>query len=348
MSIRSNRTRRRIIPARAGFTCRSRAHRPHPGDHPRSRGVYDRRPGTGPQPRGSSPLARGLPALRAAVPARPGIIPARAGFTSPRTTITPATPDHPRSRGVYGVKISPCPRTAGSSPLARGLHLDAARRPDDVRIIPARAGFTRRRGRSAARSWDHPRSRGVYLVMVVMVVSYLGSSPLARGLRARSAPGGRRPGIIPARAGFTLPGGGRVVEVGDHPRSRGVYRSRTRGPRSPSGSSPLARGLQRLSRPAGQRVRIIPARAGFTPSGRPPPWARRDHPRSRGVYPRTPRRSPRSSGSSPLARGLPPACGRQVLARGDHPRSRGVYLRRWLRGRRRRGSSPLARGLRGG
>ena len=51
---------RRIIPARAGFTCRPRARPPPAPDHPRSRGVY--RPATihSPTPGGSSPLARGL------------------------------------------------------------------------------------------------------------------------------------------------------------------------------------------------------------------------------------------------------------------------------------------------
>ena len=112
---------------------------------------------------------------------------------------------------------------------------------------------------------------------------------------------------------------------------------------------------------------------------------RRDHPRSRGVYPSSERWSWSSTGSSPLARGLHcnhkaqpqhigiiPAragftfCGRSDLCSiSDHPRSRGVYWTDYQHCRRRtdhprsrgvyqlppklrtmeRGSSPLARGL---
>ena len=98
-------------------------------------------------------------------------------------------------------------------------------------------------------------------------------------------------GIIPARAGFT---GGRRREslnAWDHPRSRGVYGKAAAAEEKRAGSSPLARGLPPGMRLSANRVRIIPARAGFTGAL---PQARgriRDHPRSRGVYriPVTPR-----------------------------------------------------------
>ena len=73
--------RRRIIPARAGFTS-ARPRRGPPGrDHPRTRGVYVKGLVDGVKSVGSSPHARGLrcPAWCPAWP--PGIIPARAGFT---------------------------------------------------------------------------------------------------------------------------------------------------------------------------------------------------------------------------------------------------------------------------
>ena len=97
-------------------------------------------------------------------------------------------------------------------------------------------------------------------------------------------------------------------------------------------------------------------------------WAwmmRRDHPRSRGVYPGRPLIMSPFSGSSPLARGLPrqrahhskagriiPAragftrvARRIVFASKDHPRSRGVYCAWCAMLASRGGSSPLARGL---
>ena len=81
-------TRRRIIPARAGFTALWRGPAgPHP-DHPRSRGVYMIASAHMGSRRGSSPLARGLPGIRRWRRRRSGIIPARAGFTRSRRTRT--------------------------------------------------------------------------------------------------------------------------------------------------------------------------------------------------------------------------------------------------------------------
>ena len=90
--------------------------------------------------------------------------------------------DHPRSRGVYSVTPCSRPPVRGSSPLARGLLPLAAGPGLKARIIPARAGFTSgdclRRG-----PWsDHPRSRGVYDVRPGDLMTFDGSSPLARGL----------------------------------------------------------------------------------------------------------------------------------------------------------------------
>ena len=75
------RARRRIIPARAGFTPRRTRRPSQKTDHPRSRGVYDVPPVPIGLARGSSPLARGLPPKVAGVGVAVGIIPARAGFT---------------------------------------------------------------------------------------------------------------------------------------------------------------------------------------------------------------------------------------------------------------------------
>ena len=152
-------------------------------------------------------------------------------------------------------------------------------------------------------------------------------------------------GRSPTRAGFTTPSTGRPWPLADHPRSRGVHLVMLSRSISSAGSSPLARGLLRHHRAGQDRLRIIPARAGFTQrwrSSSPGPW---DHPRSRGVYERIRAAAGPGFGSSPLARGLP---GRGVRHEGrhriiparagftahdvpallvlpDHPRSRGVY-----------------------
>ena len=335
-----------IIPARAGFTSSrvvSRSLRP---DHPRSRGVYEKRMRESMVAPGSSPLARGLRAPRSLswpssgiIPARAGftglpvrrprrprrIIPARAGFTGGARTQKNYGADHPRSRGVY------TPVTAVW--------------PHRPWIIPARAGFTGPRHHRIRPRRDHPRSRGVY------------TGP-------RTERSGRR-WIIPARAGFTTSTCATPATEADHPRSRGVYAHSLRHGCQPRGSSPLARGLREGRPCAVLGFRIIPARAGFTLKSRETPSWRPDHPRSRGVYFDTIRAKWTVCGSSPLARGLHdlltqfgepggiiPAragftdrvCDRRVRSR-DHPRSRGVYLPRSSAAMMYPGSSPLARGL---
>ena len=131
-------------------------------------------------------------------------VPACAGFTSGTRSRRSRTWDHPRSRGVYLLKISAAPGFSGSSPLARGLRVGAARvalpagiiparagftagktggRRPDVWIIPARAGFTWAPARWTLRRGDHPRSRGVYAITTLETAIDYGSSPLARGLR---------------------------------------------------------------------------------------------------------------------------------------------------------------------
>ena len=213
---------------------------------------------------GSSPLARGLPSTLMFAMTSGGIIPARAGFTGMCYPRTPGSPDHPRSRGVYERRLKCLGVRLGSSPLARGLRIRSRRHLENLRIIPARAGFTRRFLFSSHQPPDHPRSRGVYSRARPLACSRAGSSPLARGLPPHRCWRHLRERIIPARAGFTRSGLWRTVRSWDHPRSRGVYARLSGGRWMDGGSSPLARGLPGASRAGGSRRGIIPARAGFT------------------------------------------------------------------------------------
>ena len=132
----------------------------------------------------------------------------------------------------------------------------------------------------------------------------------------------------------------------DHPRSRGVYQGRVRGLTRTRGSSPLARGLRLYCLYCLVRWRIIPARAGFTMAATIDQVLRRDHPRSRGVYPFRSPEPPLGRGIIPARAGFTgPAQGRPRSPR-DHPRSRGVYAWTASAHRMQVGSSPLARGLR--
>ena len=77
----------------------------------------------------------------------------------------------------------PDPETlCGSSPLARGLRKIIDANNQDVRIIPARAGFTATSSTAYGPPEDHPRSRGVYPGTIFGITRSRGSSPLARGL----------------------------------------------------------------------------------------------------------------------------------------------------------------------
>jgi len=315
---------------------------------------------------GSSPLARGLRSRSTPPPRGIGIIPARAGFTLGRVGGPQEPMDHPRSRGVYREGLLVQPQRGGSSPLARGLPAALNAEGYAVRIIPARAGFTPRRGPARRRRGDHPRSRGVYPGEAEPPHGVDGSSPLARGLPLRALVLAAYGGIIPARAGFTTARPSTRRPSGDHPRSRGVYLWSRDEYDVARGSSPLARGLPMSRWRKESSSGIIPARAGFTS---PAPGRRRqcrDHPRSRGVYNLAVSWAETGRGSSPLARGLqgererperirriiPARAGftsrrlRRVTVAWDHPRSRGVYRALASASPQRSGSSPLARGLR--
>ena len=334
-----------IIPARAGFTWRGPWPSPAAADHPRSRGVYSVKYLAMSVVRGSSPLARGLLAVHVHSFRPGGIIPARAGFTPGGELGQPRAQDHPRSRGVYTRGEMRRHRREGSSPLARGLRLRDQEGGDLPGIIPARAGFTAGGRRLRAHDPDHPRSRGVYASPCPSPPNANGSSPLARGLPLHRRPDPQGDRIIPARAGFTSPGGRGRGPHRDHPRSRGVYASQSVSPCGVTGSSPLARGLRFALASRRFRRGIIPARAGFTWTETSDPWPPRDHPRSRGVYARTPplTRSPR--GSSPLARGLPGRSAHEAHCLRIIPARAGFTRAERRTPARPHGSSPLARGL---
>ena len=233
----------------------------------------------------------------------------------------------------------------GSSPLARGLLCGWCSFWGSFRIIPARAGFTFLDRCGYAPISDHPRSRGVYRLIFRVTSDSDGSSPLARGLRAINLPYRVYIGIIPARAGFTSRSATNCASCSDHPRSRGVYPMAVNADNVLGGSSPLARGLLRVSVSMIWLPGIIPARAGFTLFGPTPISRKRDHPRSRGVYKANNGLLLLRNGSSPLARGLRAGEHHDVGRRGIIPARAGFTSSLLLTLMRLTGSSPLARGL---
>ena len=176
---------------------------------------------------------------------------------------------------------------------------------------------------------------------------------------------GGRPGIIPARAGFTSGLVRLACPTADHPRACGVYARRTSPSPTGVGSSPRVRGLPKLPQPCPPIFGIIPARAGFTRRPGHPPQGVRDHPRACGVYRSILVACTILTGSSPRVRGLrftdsaptayrriiPARAGFTVILRGrilslrDHPRACGVYIGDTRDEIKALGSSPRVRGL---
>ena len=193
----------------------------------------------------------------------------------------------------------------------------------------------------------------------------MGSSPLSRGILRHELCLAGHHRIIPALAGNTPELQGVRVFSGDHPRSRGEYSRCWMITQTTVGSSPLSRGIHEHDEFLLMTQRIIPALAGNTKFCSTDIISLWDHPRSRGEYTQSGGRSPPSTGSSPLSRGiLPPGTLRPVdwriipaLAgntrspgtirahKADHPRSRGEYSGQRGKNNEPLGSSPLSRGI---
>ena len=110
----------RLIPAHAGKTDRTRAHRASARAHPRSRGENGRVVPFRDHLRGSSPLTRGK-RVGGVMPAGiGGLIPAHAGKTLEDTDSGINDRAHPRSRGENRTKETWKFKQQGSSPLTRG------------------------------------------------------------------------------------------------------------------------------------------------------------------------------------------------------------------------------------
>ena len=253
---------------------------------------------------GSSPLSRGIPGSAAGTWGPRGIIPALAGNTLPRLAGLRGHWDHPRSRGEYAHGKDAAYTAQGSSPLSRGIRRVGAPLAFLAGIIPALAGNTSCPRRPGRRDRDHPRSRGEYARAPIASPTGQGSSPLSRGIRTcrRSPAAPQR--IIPALAGNTSGAAATPRRGRDHPRSRGEYRPLRALRAACTGSSPLSRGIPDKVDWQHPTPRIIPALAGNTRDFAKYPFAKSDHPRSRGEYSRALPCGTPSAGSSPLSRGI--------------------------------------------
>ncbi len=154
-----------IIPADAGSTESLRGGLLALGDHPR--GCGEHRVCALPEnvDPGSSPRMRGAPVVLLFSLWLLGIIPADAGSTCGFPSPSETWRDHPRGCGEHTVCVCPGDDASGSSPRMRGAQpVDGAFDPSDG-IIPADAGSTPWRMRSARATRDHPRGCGEHARM---------------------------------------------------------------------------------------------------------------------------------------------------------------------------------------
>ena len=203
---------------------------------------------------GSSPQARGARSHPRTARARRRLIPAGAGSTSTRPSPPSTSRAHPRRRGEHLSCAPISVPSSGSSPQARGARV---LRPGDeaqAGLIPAGAGSTPAAASAAGAGRAHPRRRGEHAVGQVVVDTWTGSSPQARGAHRPRRQGPGPHGLIPAGAGSTDPAAPTTGTPRAHPRRRGEHVTDRRLCCSPSGSSPQARGAHFLTRPVVPRI----------------------------------------------------------------------------------------------
>ena len=195
--------------------------------------------------------------------------------------------------------------SVGSSPLTRGKPDLVANGVHFSGLIPAHAGKTKGRPRTAPQASAHPRSRGENVAAACHSRRLTGSSPLTRGKRGRSARPDRCPGLIPAHAGKTRTQCTTRPVPRAHPRSRGENDVRRENLVFIPGSSPLTRGKLDGLHCVSPSEGLIPAHAGKTYCQDCQALILPAHPRSRGENGRIMADTTSGAGSSPLTRGKP-------------------------------------------
>ena len=213
---------------------------------------------------GSSPRARGTLGWGGSKDRPQRFIPASAGNTKDMTFSKPYKSVHPRERGEHQSRLRMARSTSGSSPRARGTRRLCLFEVQSNRFIPASAGNTPPRARSAGNASVHPRERGEHVAEDVGFEAQAGSSPRARGTLGVRVSVVTSIRFIPASAGNTSPSQSLKRAPAVHPRERGEHPTMFKFASGGRGSSPRARGTRPLSRPPQSASRFIPASAGNT------------------------------------------------------------------------------------
>ena len=272
--------------------------------------------GSSPRGRGTQLNVRRFRLLARFIPARAGNAVAAAAGRSSRTV-------HPRAGGERFAPIQIASAQTGSSPRGRGTQLDAVRRDEGLRFIPARAGNAPACSASGPSASVHPRAGGERLSARPSLTSALG--------------------FIPARAGNAAPDPAACPIPPVHPRAGGERSrwSNTSGP--PAGSSPRGRGTRARRRRRPRPRRFIPARAGNATAWAGTTTRSPVHPARAGNAGRRWADASRSA-VHPRAGGERRVTNGPVVSAPGSSRAGGERRASWSIGRCRTGSSPRGRG----
>ena len=184
----------------------ARCQQHHPASvHPRRRGEHADRVDACKRGDGSSPQARGTPELYLRSVLNLRFIPAGAGNTLQQYLHHRPAAVHPRRRGEHWHGSGSTQNGNGSSPQARGTHVDDERGVIYDRFIPAGAGNTGQLIGMRDNPTVHPRRRGEHMTDLTTALREAGSSPQARGTHQHDQPLQRWHRFIPAGAGNTPP-----------------------------------------------------------------------------------------------------------------------------------------------
>ena len=189
--------------------------------HPRMRGERKFRLCIRLSAAGSSPHARGTPSRGQLGPRCLRFIPACAGNAYPQCARRRPAAVHPRMRGERLNSIRDIGYNLGSSPHARGTHIDSRRDRGRQRFIPACAGNARTRSARLPGRAVHPRMRGERMVADDHSSVAIGSSPHARGTHATPVFPLVVLRFIPACAGNASLSSSSITPMTVHPRMRG-------------------------------------------------------------------------------------------------------------------------------
>ena len=111
-------------------------------------------------------------------------------------------------------------------------------------ITPAYAGNTFYTVIQIVFTWDHPRLRGEYRLVVILPLATGGSPPPTRGIQLNALIPYRHHRITPAYAGNTFQIFLLMKKFWDHPRLRGEYGNDMTSTGMDGGSPPPTRGIR--------------------------------------------------------------------------------------------------------